>query len=228
MKWYEFVSRVTASRITLIRKSLYSSRIFEERWTIKWMRFFRDLGVNLRRSPFSLSGLSLRHAALASFPSPGKSFSFKIVHYSTVHNQTGDELSLTFAWNKLFPALVLRATCESSSSPSSPFAVRFANSSLTAVKISAEAIYSNGGSLSTYRYRTLLLFNAGMPNESFFSLHKRVITHSLPNDAHRKALKDRNQTYATTDNARLRLCTHDVPNKSNISIIFQLRSWSIE
>lgn len=157
------------------------------------MRFFRDLGVNLRRTPFPLSGLSLRHAALPSFPSPGKSFSFKIVHYSTVHNQTGDELSLTFAWNKLFPALVLCATYESSFSPSSSSAVRFANSFRMAVKISAETIYSNVGSLLTYRYRTLLLFNAGTSNESFFSLHKRVITHSLPSDAHRKALKDRSQ-----------------------------------
>lgn len=82
------VSQVSASRIALIRKSLYSSRIFEERRTIKWMRFFRDPGVNLRRTP--LPGLSLRRAVLPSFSSPGKSFSFKIVHYDTVHNQARD------------------------------------------------------------------------------------------------------------------------------------------
>lgn len=92
-KWNgtSFVSQATASRIVLIRKSLYSSRIFEETNDKVGAVLSGLRGVNLRSSPFP--GLSLRRAALPSFSSPGKSFSFKIVHYNTVHGQAGDELS---------------------------------------------------------------------------------------------------------------------------------------
>lgn len=139
MEEREFVSRITASRIALIRKSLYSSRIFEEKWTVKRMRFFQDLRVNLRRSPFS--GLSLRHAVLPSFSSLGKSFSFKIVYYApppTPNKPKMNSFSLLLGIN-YFSHSFLYHQCASILL----HAVCFGNGFCAAIKISAKAVSPN-------------------------------------------------------------------------------------
>lgn len=100
-KWNssEFVSWITASRIALIRKSLYSSHIFEERWTIKWMRFFRDLGVNLRHLlPSLLCPFVAR--PFPAFPPQGNHFHLR--SYTTAPSTTKPEtnsLSLSLGIN---------------------------------------------------------------------------------------------------------------------------------
>jgi len=172
MKWYEFVSRITASRIALIRKSLYSSRIFEERWTIKWMRFFRDSEVNLRRSPFS--SLSLRRAALPSFSSPGKSFSFKIVHYDTIHNQPPQTSSLALTWNKLFASSLEVRTL---SSLHGTFYKEYSRRD----KNKRRSCLVKHESLLPSSNVAVVQCSRSTSNKSFFSFHKWIITCSLSN-----------------------------------------------
>lgn len=112
MEGREFVSRITASRIVLIRKSLYSSRIFEEKWTVKRMRFFQDLRINLRRSPFPGLGPSSR-GPIQLFLSREIIFIYRTLCATAHTKQAKDELFLAFAWNKLFLALVpLPSMCE--------------------------------------------------------------------------------------------------------------------
>lgn len=164
MQGREFVSRITASRIALIRKSLYSSRIFEEKWTVKRMRFFQDLGVNLKHSP--LPGLSLRHAVLPSFSSPGKSFSFKIVYYApppTPNKPKMNSLLLLLGINYFSHSFLYHRRA------SILFhAVCFGNGFCTAIKIAWKLSLKTINRGSMHRRQTLLLFNDTMSNKRFF------------------------------------------------------------
>lgn len=202
----ELVSRVTASRIALIRKNLYSSRIFKERRTAKWMRFFRGLGVNLRPSPYLFLS-STRPVPSSRGPSQlsplqGNHFHLRSQTTTPPTKTSFRSFSLSLVSNKLFPALGPLAA----NTRDVRLFFFLANSSHDASEMRMEAAPPSGRYASQFSTQHTVVERSrrhNTPDRTCFfplSVRGRVITSSSAADTQR-AQRDREGTGRNGSNA---------------------------
>lgn len=144
------------------------------------MRFFRGLGVNLRRSPFL--GLSIRRATLPSSSSPQGNH-FHLRSHATTPPTSEPKTSALALWNKLFSALVLLPSTCKFVLPSRMFCKRL---SRWGKNKRGNCLSKQSNTLSVYHYRTLCC-SIPQCRTSGFSLcvHGCIIITSSPTNARR-------------------------------------------